>query len=182
MEILLYFSLSSLASLHHLHTVLLFCLMDGYLLIIFLMHIIDSSFGINCGGPKFVSSSQVVYEREIEIDGMASYYVSDSETWAVSDVGYFPEINRNSSQYNRYNDTEHPIANTNDPDLFQTQELSTSSLRFYGLELKNGNYTVKLHFAEHAFADSSTWSSLGRRVFDINIQVIYFVFDDLSLF
>ncbi|XP_023520604.1 probable LRR receptor-like serine/threonine-protein kinase At1g56130 isoform X3 [Cucurbita pepo subsp. pepo] len=129
-----------------------------------------SSFGINCGGPKFVSSSQVVYEREIEIDGMASYYVSDSETWAVSDVGYFPEINRNSSQYNRYNDTEHPIANTNDPDLFQTQELSTSSLRFYGLELKNGNYTVKLHFAEHAFADSSTWSSLGRRVFDINIQ------------
>ncbi|XP_022932567.1 probable LRR receptor-like serine/threonine-protein kinase At1g56140 isoform X9 [Cucurbita moschata] len=127
------------------------------------------SFGINCGGPKFESSSQE-YEREIEIDGMASYYVSDSETWAVSDVGYFPEINKNSSQYNRYNDTEHPIANTNDSDLFQTQELSTSSLRFYGLELKNGNYTVKLHFAEHAFADSSTWSSLGRRVFDIYIQ------------
>ncbi|XP_038877805.1 probable LRR receptor-like serine/threonine-protein kinase At1g56130 isoform X2 [Benincasa hispida] len=128
------------------------------------------SFGINCGGPKFVSASVGEYERENEIVGAASYYVSDSETWAVSDVGYFPKDTKNSSSYNRDNGKTIHIANTNGSELFQTQELSTSSLRFYGLDLENGNYTVTLHFAELAFPNLSTWSSLGRRIFDIYIQ------------
>ncbi|XP_038877806.1 probable LRR receptor-like serine/threonine-protein kinase At1g56140 isoform X3 [Benincasa hispida] len=129
------------------------------------------SFGINCGGPKFVSASVGEYERENEIVGAASYYVSDSETWAVSDVGYFPKDTKNSSSYNRDNGKTIHIANTNGSELFQTQELSTSSLRFYGLDLENGNYTVTLHFAELAFPNLSTWSSLGRRIFDIYIQI-----------
>ncbi|CAK9326828.1 unnamed protein product [Citrullus colocynthis] len=134
-----------------------------------------SSFGINCGGGKFVSASGGQYERENAIVGAAaSYYVSDSETWAVSDVGYFPKNTKSSSEsssYNRDNDTtEYIFANTSDSELFQTQQLSTSSLRFYGLGLKNGNYTINLQFAEHAFSNLSTWSSLGRRVFDIYIQ------------
>uniref|UniRef100_A0A0A9CS15 non-specific serine/threonine protein kinase n=1 Tax=Arundo donax TaxID=35708 RepID=A0A0A9CS15_ARUDO len=48
--------------------------------------------------------------------------------------------------------------------------MSPSSLRYYGLGLENGNYTVVLQFAETAFPDTKTWQSLGRRVFDIYIQ------------
>uniref|UniRef100_A0A0E0L086 non-specific serine/threonine protein kinase n=1 Tax=Oryza punctata TaxID=4537 RepID=A0A0E0L086_ORYPU len=48
--------------------------------------------------------------------------------------------------------------------------MSPSSLRYYGLGLENGNYTVLLQFAEVAYPDSQTWQSLGRRVFDIYIQ------------
>ena len=56
-------------------------------------------------------------------------------------------------------------------ELFHTARLSASSLRYYGLGLQNGNYTVTLQFAETAFVDNKTWKSLGKRVFDIYIQV-----------
>ena len=65
----------------------------------------------------------------------------------------------------------HNLQNTLDPDLFQTARLSASSLRYYGLGLENGNYTVSLRFVEIAFVNSNTWQSLGRHVFDIYIQV-----------
>ena len=56
-------------------------------------------------------------------------------------------------------------------ELYQTARLSASSLRYYGLGLQNGNYTVDLQFAESAFPDNNTWKSLGKRVFDVYIQV-----------
>ncbi|TQD91233.1 hypothetical protein C1H46_023159 [Malus baccata] len=60
------------------------------------------------------------------------------------------------------------------PELFQTSRLSPGSLRYYGLGLENGPYTVTLHFAETVFDRriQQTWESLGRRVFDIYIQGI----------
>lgn len=67
--------------------------------------------------------------------------------------------------------TSSKIENTSDPTLFQTARISASSLRYYGLGLENGNYTVKLEFAEQAILDTPTRKSLGRRVFDIYIQV-----------
>ncbi|GJN01754.1 hypothetical protein PR202_ga19046 [Eleusine coracana subsp. coracana] len=51
-----------------------------------------------------------------------------------------------------------------------TARMSPSSLRYYGVGLENGNYTVTLQFAEFDYEDSQTWKSLGRRVFDIYIQ------------
>ncbi|GJN09501.1 hypothetical protein PR202_ga27514 [Eleusine coracana subsp. coracana] len=55
-------------------------------------------------------------------------------------------------------------------ELFQTARMSPSSLRYYGIGLENGNYTVDLQFAEFSFPDSQTWQSRGRRVFDIYVQ------------
>lgn len=49
--------------------------------------------------------------------------------------------------------------------------LSPLSLTYYGFCLFNGKYTVKLYFAEIMFSDNQTFSSLGRRIFDIYIQV-----------
>uniref|UniRef100_A0A0E0HBK6 non-specific serine/threonine protein kinase n=1 Tax=Oryza nivara TaxID=4536 RepID=A0A0E0HBK6_ORYNI len=57
-----------------------------------------------------------------------------------------------------------------DSKLFETARMSPSSLRYYGLGLENGNYTVMLQFAEFAFPDTQTWLSLGRRIFDIYVQ------------
>ncbi|KAJ8627486.1 hypothetical protein MRB53_020793 [Persea americana] len=48
--------------------------------------------------------------------------------------------------------------------------LSPVSLRYYGLGLENGNYTISLQFVETAFEYSQTWQSVGRRIFDIYVQ------------
>jgi hypothetical protein len=49
--------------------------------------------------------------------------------------------------------------------------MSPSSLRYFGVGLVNGDYVVTLQFAEIVFVDTQTWDSLGKRVFDIYIQV-----------
>ena len=113
-----------------------------------------------------------MYEADVAAFDAATYYVTKSKKWAVSTVGYFEvkELNESPYRYKSFNDSE--ITNTLDPLLYQTTRLSPSSLRYYGLGLKNGNYSVTLHFAEIAALDATTSNgSLGRRVFDIYIQV-----------
>lgn len=126
----------------------------------------DYNFSIKCGGPQ-ITSSGIVYERDNETLGPATYYVTDTERWAVSNVGYFAE--GDNLQYK--GSTSSPITNASDIRLFQTARISASSLRYYGLGLENGNYTVSLQFAETAFQGSFRWSTLGTRLFDIYIQV-----------
>ena len=107
-----------------------------------------------------------MYERDNETLGPATYYVVDTDRWAVSNVGYF--TGTNDAQYTSSSSSQFVSL---DSELFQTARLSASSLRYYGLGLENGNYTVSLQFAEIAFVNTKTWQSLGRRVFDIYIQV-----------
>ncbi|XP_031744751.1 probable LRR receptor-like serine/threonine-protein kinase At1g56140 isoform X2 [Cucumis sativus] len=125
-----------------------------------------SDFGIKCGGPQIRSSSGVLFERENMALGPATYFVTESQRWAVSNTGYFT----GTSNPNYTASTMSQFSNTLESELFQTQRISASSLRYYGLGLENGNYTVNLHFAEIAFPNSNTWQSLGRRLFDIYIQ------------
>ena len=61
--------------------------------------------------------------------------------------------------------------NTLDTELFRIARMSPSSLRYYGIGLENGNYTVTLQFAEVAVPDAQSWKSRGRSVFDIYAQV-----------
>ncbi|XP_058218948.1 probable LRR receptor-like serine/threonine-protein kinase At1g56140 isoform X2 [Rhododendron vialii] len=124
------------------------------------------NFAIKCGGPQFTSSSQIVYERDNETLGPATYYVTSTNRWAVSNVGRFGE--NNNAQYSSF--TPSQFTNVLDSELFQTARISPGSLRYYGFGLENGNYTVTLQFAEIAFNIPPTWKSLGRRVFDIYIQ------------
>lgn len=127
----------------------------------------DYNFAVNCGGGQFTSANRIVYERDNETLGPATYYVSNSKRWAVSSVGYFTGIaNPRYAIFSSYQFT-----NTLDSELFQTSRLSASSLRYYGLGLGNGEYTVNLQFSETGFEDSSTWKNIGRRVFDVYIQV-----------
>ncbi|KAK4594663.1 hypothetical protein RGQ29_018381 [Quercus rubra] len=125
-----------------------------------------SEFSIKCGGPQITSSNGIVYERDNETLGPATYYVVDTNRWAVSNVGYFSGTN--SPLYTSSSSSQ--FTNTLDSELFLTARLSASSLRYYGLGLENGNYTVSLQFAEIAFVNSDSWKSLGRHIFDIHIQ------------
>ncbi|KAK8602713.1 hypothetical protein V6N13_084918 [Hibiscus sabdariffa] len=124
------------------------------------------NFGIKCGGPQITSSDRTLYERDNQTLGPASYYVTDTNRWAVSNVGYF--AGSNNPQYTVNSGSQ--FTNTLDSELFQTARISASSLRYYGLGLENGNYTVRLQFAEIQIQDTSGWQSLGRRLFDIYIQ------------
>ncbi|KAK8648738.1 hypothetical protein V6N13_129481 [Hibiscus sabdariffa] len=124
------------------------------------------NFGINSGGPQITSSDGTLFERDDLTIGPASYYVTDTNRWAVSNVGYF--AGSNNPQYTVNSASQ--FTNTLDTELFQTARISASSLRYYGLGLENGNYTVRLQFAEIQILDTNRWESLGRRVFDIYIQ------------
>ena len=128
----------------------------------------DSSFAVKCGGPQITSSSGIKYEWDNETLGPANYYVTSTNRWAVSNVGRFGE-NSQDAQYKGFSSSQ--FTNTLDSELFQTARLSAGSLRYYGLGLENGNYTVTLQFAEIAIENTPTWQSLGKRVFDIYVQV-----------
>lgn len=127
---------------------------------------IYSQFGIKCGGPEITSSNRVLFERDNTSLAAASYYVSDTSTFGVSNTGYFS--GSNNPQYTTSSSSQ--FTNTLDSELFQTSRLSASSLRYYGLGLENGNYTINIQFTESVIFQGSTWKSLGRRVFDVYIQ------------
>ncbi|XXG68692.1 hypothetical protein AAC387_Pa06g1720 [Persea americana] len=126
---------------------------------------IYSSFAVNCGGQS-ITSSTGTYEEDNESLGAASYNVTDPIKWAVGNVG-FAESGTNATTIST---NLYTFTNTLDPELFQTARLSPVSLRYYGLGLENGNYTISLQFAETAFKYSQTWESVGRRIFDIYVQ------------
>ncbi|GLU14094.1 hypothetical protein SLE2022_306830 [Rubroshorea leprosula] len=129
-----------------------------------------ANFSIKCGGLE-TTADGIKYEADNSFLGTASFNVIGSEKWAVSIVGSFSDRSNQIYVQNRQN-TSAQMRNTNSPQLYQTSRISPGSLRYYGLGLGNGPYTVNLLFAETAFKDQSTqtWESLGRRVFDIYIQ------------
>ena len=127
-----------------------------------------SSFVVDCGSTQSVSSSDnSVYEPDGASLGAASIYVTGAPTWGVSNVGRFMDATNGSYTISSSNQ----FVNTLDTELFRSARMSPSSLRYFGIGLENGNYTVTLHFAEFSFPDTQSWKSRGRRVFDIYVQV-----------
>ncbi|AQK40953.1 Putative leucine-rich repeat receptor-like protein kinase family protein [Zea mays] len=126
-----------------------------------------SSIAVDCGSNKsFRGLDNTFYEMDPTNIGAASYYVTGQTRWGVSNVGKFNEAPNGSYTI----DSSEQFQNALDSQLFQTARMSPSSLRYYGIGLENGNYTVELQFAEFAYPESPTWQSTGRRVFDIYIQ------------
>ncbi|KAJ0234720.1 Serine-threonine/tyrosine-protein kinase [Hirschfeldia incana] len=120
---------------------------------------IYSDFSIKCGGPQIRSIKGEVFEKDDEDLGPASFFVNDVYRWATSSVGLYS---------GRINNVW--VINGLDGELFQTARHSSSSLRYYGLGLENGGYTIKLQFAEIEILGSKVWKGLGRRRFDIYVQ------------
>ncbi|KAI9086892.1 hypothetical protein K1719_031053 [Acacia pycnantha] len=123
------------------------------------------NFAIKCGGPPITTAERITYDTDNETLGPATYFVTDTRRWAVSNVGLF--TGSSNPLYEGF--VSNQFTGTVDSELFQTARLSASSLRYYGLGLENGNYNISLFFAEIYILDTK-WKSLGRRVFDIYIQ------------
>ncbi|PPS03757.1 hypothetical protein GOBAR_AA16893 [Gossypium barbadense] len=134
----------------------------------FTLHSSDiANFAIKCGGLQMTADG-IVFEAENNSLGTATFNVTSTQKWAVSSVGLYED--RENPMY--VQNTFAQVKSTNTPGLFLTSRTSPVSLRYYGLGLENGPYTVNLFFAETAYPDRITrsWKSLGRRVFDIYIQ------------
>ncbi|KAJ0986280.1 hypothetical protein J5N97_004636 [Dioscorea zingiberensis] len=124
----------------------------------------NSELFINCGGDE-VTIGGNVYQEDQETQG-PSYYKASGKNWAFSSTGYF--VRKEEGKH--IVSTNMSVFNMPDSELYKTARLSPLSLKYYGLCLQNGNYTVNLHFAEIMFTDDQTFSSLGRRFFDVSIQ------------
>ncbi|RWR96264.1 Protein kinase domain-containing protein [Cinnamomum micranthum f. kanehirae] len=130
-----------------------------------------SKFYINCGGEKVTAPVNGTHRTttftEDQYPRGASRYFQSGEHWAFSSTGNFLDIRGYPDIYIGKN-----ISKLTMPDskLYTTARLSPLSLTYYGLCLWNGSYTVKLHFAEIMFSDNKSYSSLGKRIFDIYIQ------------
>ncbi|KAE8667108.1 putative LRR receptor-like serine/threonine-protein kinase [Hibiscus syriacus] len=126
-----------------------------------------ANFSIKCGGRQMISDG-TTFEADDSAFGAATFNVTSTRKWAVSTGGLFSD-RQNQLYVENYGGQ---VRRTSTPDLYQTSRLSPGSLRYYGLGLENGLYTVKLFFAETGFEDriSQSWRSLGRRVFDVYIH------------
>lgn len=123
------------------------------------------SFYVNCGGESEKINGNVYSSDKLE-GGAAKFQISN-ENWGISSTGDFMDDN------NFQNKDYTAVSNSpNVTGLYSTARVAPLSLTYFHYCLENGSYTVSLHFAEIQFTRDQTYRSLGRRIFDIYIQVI----------
>ncbi|KAI3956534.1 hypothetical protein MKW92_037530 [Papaver armeniacum] len=125
------------------------------------------SFNINCGGKEVIGSDNTKYDADQGADGPSKFYQS-TNYWAVSSTG--DSLINNGVEYYKIELLANESLSNKDSELYQTARLSPLSVTYYGYCLINGNYSVKLHFAEILFPADESYVSLGRRVFNVYIQ------------
>ncbi|KAF8100325.1 hypothetical protein N665_0227s0057 [Sinapis alba] len=119
---------------------------------------------INCGGTELTINGT---KYDADMSDRPIFYDSRNG-WVSSNTGSFLDDDRPVKGATiSTNTSELKIA---EPSLYTHARLSAISVTYYALCLGEGNYTVNLHFAEIMFSDSETYSSLGRRFFDIYVQ------------
>lgn len=134
------------------------------------------SLHINCGGETVTVSNDhgsLLYEGDISGNsGAALNYLG--RNWGFSSTGDFmgDDDQDIKSKYLVKTNSEGNFGDSTASKLYTTARGSPLSLTYYGFCLKNGNYTVKLHFAETVFDDKIAFYRVGARIFNIYIQVI----------
>ncbi|KNA11371.1 hypothetical protein SOVF_135830 isoform A [Spinacia oleracea] len=121
------------------------------------------SLHINCGGAE-TTVAKTTYQKDDERGGAAKFIPRRAE-WGFSSSGEF-WFSQLPSDYIAKGNSAIRLKDSN---LYMRARLSATSLTYYASCLGKGNYTVTLHFCEIVFANNS-YSSLGRRIFDIYIQ------------
>ncbi|KAI3809625.1 hypothetical protein L1987_19221 [Smallanthus sonchifolius] len=125
----------------------------------------STSLYINCGGGSLKIGNNE-YQSDLEAGGASYFYAVDSR-WGFSNTGNFLDDGLRDS----YIAQESCGISMNASYLYNSARVSALSLTYYAFCLLRGSYNVRLHFAEIIFTNDGTYSSLGRRVFDIYIQV-----------
>lgn len=108
------------------------------------------------------------YTEDTSSAGGATFVASSDQRWAHSTTGQY--MNNANALYKATNQFSLAI-NGSDAELYQTARLAPISLKYYGLCMIRGSYTVKLHFAEIMYSNTEDFASLGERIFDVSIQV-----------
>ncbi|KAH9723430.1 putative leucine-rich repeat receptor-like serine/threonine-protein kinase [Citrus sinensis] len=124
------------------------------------------SLHINCGGSEVTANGDTAFEEDTYEAGPSTFTLSRTN-WGLSSTGHFLD---NSIKTDTYIQTNTSRLLMSDSQLYTNARLSAISLTYYGFCLGNGNYTVKLHFAEILFTDDKNFSSFGKRIFDVYIQ------------
>lgn len=106
-----------------------------------------------------------VYEDDSSQIGTSTFVLSDDKKWAYSSTGDF--VGNENADYIARNTSRLTLAH---PELFTEARISPLSLKYYGLCMDNGEYLVNLHFSEIVFTEDHTYSSNGKRVFEVLIQ------------
>jgi len=115
------------------------------------------------------NDENVLYVGDGDVLGSdaAKYFVNYKNHWGFSSTGDFMDDgNYLNTRYTR------TLPSSNLPELYKTARVTPLSLTYFLYCLENGEYTVKLHFAEIQFTNDKTFRSLGKRLFDIYIQVL----------
>ncbi|KAL6202045.1 hypothetical protein ACLB2K_025756 [Fragaria x ananassa] len=123
------------------------------------------SLHINCGG-KATTIGGINFEADQDPGGPAHFAPSEP-SWGFSSTGHFWSVNTTSKDYIANNIS---ILGMNNSELYTDARLSPLSLTYYGRCFGSGNYTVKLYFSEIIIRGNKSFSSLGRRIFDVYIQ------------
>ncbi|KAG6744526.1 hypothetical protein POTOM_051162 [Populus tomentosa] len=119
---------------------------------------------INCGGGETVVDGKV-----FEADSTTlNYHLAPRENWAYSCSGDFGSKTYDSSDYIKNVDCGD--CGPAETQLYNSSRLCPLSLTYYGFCLFQGNYTVKLYFAETVYQSDEDYSNLGKRVFDVYLQ------------
>lgn len=126
------------------------------------------SLRINCGGKETSINGSAKYEADLEPTGASMFYLG--QHWAFSSTGNFMDNDVDGDAYIEANTSSLSNVSVVDVELYKKARVSPLSLTYYGLCLGNGNYTVKLHFAEIIFINDKSFNSLGERIFDVYIQ------------
>jgi len=127
----------------------------------------DRSLFINCGGPSELLNDDTYVADSTEGGPVAFFFLQGQ--WGYSSTGTYMESN--SVTFKAKNDFNLSVTG-----VYETARLAPQSLKYYALCLPNGKYKVQLHFAEIMYSNDQTYRSLGRRIFDISIQVSKMIF------
>ncbi|PPD91248.1 hypothetical protein GOBAR_DD11817 [Gossypium barbadense] len=123
---------------------------------------------VNCGGDDVsINGKTYIGDRTFGSGGAATLY-RNGDNWGFSNTGDFRDDDDEANSQLRFTKA---VQSTNLSELYTTARLCPLSLTYYHYCLENGNYNVTLHFAEIQFSNNETYASLGRRLFDIYIQV-----------
>lgn len=125
---------------------------------------------INCGGTNDVKMNGTMYTGDATsgLGGAATLY-GNNDNWGFSSTGDFRDDNDELNAASRYLLQSTSMSNQ----LYATARLSPLSITYFRYCLENGSYSVRLHFAEIEIINNTRYGRLGRRIFNIYIQVIY---------
>ncbi|KAL6201309.1 hypothetical protein ACLB2K_025023 [Fragaria x ananassa] len=127
---------------------------------------VQYSLHINCGGGVTTTTGGVNYEDDTDLEGKAKF-VPVRSNWGTSSTGVFWDTNVTAGDYIAKNVSTLGMENSQ---LYTNARLTPLSLTYYANCLAEGNYTVRLHFAEIIIRGNKSYQSVGRRIFDVYIQ------------